>query len=233
MQENAEKKALEDVKQQQSKDDGDKQESEKENKEGLLVPLEKYLQHGVHIGTKIKTGDMKRFIFKRRKDRIYVLDINAINERLTYAFNLLKRYEPKDILVVATRTYAGNAAKKMQSYIGEIDVITRRFIPGTLTNPELEYFKEPRIILVCDPRGESEAIREANIMNIPVVALVDTDNKTQGIDLIVPINNKGRKSLALFFWLLTRELLVGWNRIKDYSEFKVPVSTFEKLEIEE
>ena len=201
-----------------------------EELKGLLVPLERYLQSGIHIGTKIKTGAMRPFIFKRRKNKIYVLDIAKINERITYALNLLKHYDPKDILIVATRTYAGNAAKKLKEYVPEVDVITRRFIPGTLTNPNVEYFREPSIILVCDPRGEKEAIREANELNIPVVALVDTDNDAKGVDLIVPMNNKGRKSLALFFWILTRELLLKEGKIKSYDEFKVPQSAFEKLE---
>lgn len=145
----------------------------------------------------------------------------------------MTQYPPEEILVVATRTYAGNSAKKMKELVGGIDIITRRFVPGTITNPKLDNFKEPSIILVCDPRGEKEAIREANMMNIPVVALLDTENSSQGVDLIVPMNNKGRKSLALFFWILTREFMVKQGKIEGYDKFKTPVNAFEKLDIEE
>ncbi len=206
-------------------------EKQEKQKEGLLISLEKYLQSGIHIGTKIKTGHMKDFIYKKRRDNIYILDISKIDERIRYALNIITSYPPEEVLVVATRAYAENAAKKMKELVGGIDVIGKRFVPGTLTNPALKNFKEPSIILVCDPRAEKEAIREANMVNIPVVALLDTENLAQGVDFIVPMNNKGRKSLSLFFWLLTREFLVKQGKIESYDKFKVPITSFEKLEI--
>ncbi len=202
-------------------------------KKSYLVPVEKYLEVGVHIGTKIKTGDSARFIFKRRADGIYIIDIDKIDERIRLAANLLKNYDLKDVLIVATRIYASNAALKMKKLLGDVDVITRRFIPGTLTNPELTHFREPKIMIVCDPRGEKEALREAGMVNIPVIGLLDTDNTAYNIDLAVPINNKGRKSLAMFFWLITRELMLSQGKIKSYDEFKVPLTYFERLELEE
>ncbi len=201
--------------------------------EGLLVPVERYLESGIHIGTKLKTGYTKNFIFKKRKDGIYVIDIKKIDEGMRKAFEEIKKHDLKDILIVATRIYAANAAKKLKQILGDIDVMEKRFIPGTLTNIESKHFREPSLLIVCDPRNEKEAIREAKKLGIPVVGLVDTDNTTEGIDYPVPMNNKGRKSLALFFWLLTRELLLKEGRIKGYDEFKLPVSYFERLELEE
>ncbi|MEM4335472.1 MAG: 30S ribosomal protein S2 [Candidatus Anstonellales archaeon] len=203
-----------------------------EEEEGMLVSPDKYLEAGVHIGTKVRTGDMKRFVFKKRKDGIYIIDLKMIDERLRLAFNLLKNYKPEEVSVVATRTYSGNSALKAKELVG-FDVITRRFHPGTFTNINSQSFREPKIIVVCDPKGEREALREAKMMNIPVIALVDTDNTSEFVDFIIPMNNKGRKSLALFFWLLTREMMVKNGTIKNYSEFKYPLSHFEKIEIEE
>lgn len=200
--------------------------------DGMLVSPDKYLEAGVHIGTKIRTGDMKRFVFKRRKDKIYIIDLKRIDERLGLAFNLLKNYRPEDVTIVATRTYSGNAALKAKELVG-FNVITRRFHPGTFTNINSQSFMEPKIIVVCDPRGEKEALREARMMDIPVIALVDTDNTTEFVDFVIPINNKGRKSLGIFFWLLVREMMVKNGTIKDYSEFKYPLSYFEKLELGE
>lgn len=200
--------------------------------DGMLVSPDKYLEAGVHIGTKIRTGNMKRFVFKRRKDKIYIIDLKIIDERLGLAFNLLKNYKPEDVTIVATRTYSGNAALKAKEFVG-FDVITRRFHPGTFTNINSQSFREPKIIVVCDPRGEREALREARMMDIPVIALVDTDNTTEFVDFVIPINNKGRKSLGIFFWLLVREMMVKNGTIKDYSEFKYPLSYFEKLELGE
>ena len=201
-------------------------------KEGLLVNLELYLQSGIHIGTKLRTGDMREYVYKRRKDKIYIMDIDKINERIQYAINFITKYPPEEIVIVATRTYAENAAKKLAELVGGVEVISKRFIPGTFTNPELPYFKEPSLVIVCDPRGEKEAIREANMMNIPVLALLDTENSAKGIDFVVPMNNKGRKSLSLFFWILAREFLLKQGKISSYDKFKTPISAFEKLEIE-
>ena len=200
---------------------------------GLLVPIEKYLESGIHIGTRIKTGASRRFIFKKRTDNIHIFDIRKIDERIRLSANFLAQFQPEEILVVATRVYAANAAKKMKKFLPEIDIIEDRFIPGTLTNPALSHYKEPGVILVTDPRGEREALREAGAMNIPTVVLMDSENTAYNADLVVPMNNKGRRSLALYFWLLTRELLVKYGRIKGYDEYKVPLSFFEKLELEE
>ncbi len=200
---------------------------------GFLVPVERYLEAGIHIGTKLKNGDTAEFIYKKRKDGIYILDIHAIDEHMREALQFLKNFDNKDITIVATRAYAQNAAKKLKKFFKDIDIITDRFIPGTFTNPESKHFREPSVVIVCDPRTEKEAIREANYTKIPVVGLVDTDNMTKGIDHVVSMNNKGRKSLALFFWLLARELMLKHGGIKGYDEFKVPISYFERLEIEE
>ncbi len=199
--------------------------------DGLLVPTERYLESGIHIGTKIKTGDTKDFIFKKRRDRIYIIDLKKIDDGIRNALEVLKKYDVKDILIVATRMYAINASRKLKQML-DIETVEKRFVPGTFTNKESKHFKEPEIVLVCDPRNEKEAIREANMMNIPVIGLVDTDNTTRGLDVVIPMNNKGRKSLALFFWILARELLLKEGKIKSYDEFKLPITYFERLEIE-
>ncbi|RME79962.1 MAG: 30S ribosomal protein S2 [Methanobacteriota archaeon] len=201
--------------------------------EGLLLPVERYLESGIHIGTKLKNGETSKYIYKKRKDGIYVLSLEQIDEGIRKALEEVKKYNLKDICIVATRTYAANAATKCKKFLPEISIITKRFIPGTLTNPESRHFMEPGVMLVCDPRTEKEAIREANMTSVPVIALVDTDTLTKGISTIVPMNNKGRKSLGLFFWLLTRELMLKEGKIKGYDEFQVPINYFERFELEE
>jgi len=206
---------------------------EREEVASLLIPVERYLESGIHIGTKLKNADTAKFIYKKRKDGIYVIDMSAIDNGIRNALNELKKYKQSDICIVATRVYAENAAKKAQKFLPNIDIITKRFIPGTFTNPESKQFKEPAIVIVCDPRSERIAIKEASNMKIPIIGLVDTDNSTQDIDFVVPMNNKGRKSLAVFFWLFVREMLLKEGKIKGYDEFKIPISYFERLEIEE
>lgn len=198
-------------------------------KVGLPVSQDTFLEAGVHIGTRIKTNDMKKFIFKKRDDGLYILDLTKTAERIMAAAKLLAKYQPSDILIVASRVYSSNAAKKFSKLTG-IPVLQGRFVPGTMTNLSSPQFQEPKLVFVCDPKGEREAIMESAKNGVPVIALCDTDNETKFVDLVVPINNKGRKSLALLFYILAREIMLSQGTIKSYKEFKYDISFFEKLE---
>ncbi|NPA22109.1 MAG: 30S ribosomal protein S2 [Candidatus Micrarchaeota archaeon] len=195
--------------------------------------METYIEAGAHIGSKIKTGEAKKFIEKRRKDGIYIINIEKIDEGIQRLLKHLTKYDPKDIAIVATRYYAMVALRNFKKLFPDIIAIEKRFVPGSFTNPESKYFVEPEIVLSCDPNSEQQAVREANKMKIPIVGLVDTDTKTDGLMDYAPINNRGKRSLALFFWLLAREFYMKQGKIKSYSEFKIPISFFEKTEDEE
>ncbi|MEM3422407.1 MAG: 30S ribosomal protein S2 [Candidatus Bilamarchaeaceae archaeon] len=198
-------------------------------KTGLPVSQDMFLEAGVHIGTRIKTNDMKKFIFKKRDDGLYILDLTKTAERIMAAAKLLTKYSPSDILIVASRVYSSNAASKFSKLTG-IPVLQGRFVPGTTTNLSSKQFQEPKLILVCDPKGEREAIMESAKNGVPIIALCDTDNETKFVDLIIPINNKGRRSLALLFYILAREVMLSQGKIKSYNEFKYDINFFEKLE---
>jgi small subunit ribosomal protein S2 len=192
----------------------------------LLIQQEKYLEAGIYIGTKIKTADMNPFIYKARKDKLYVLDLKKVDERLRYAAKFLSRYEASDIVVVASRTYAINSASKFAQILG-CKVLAGRFTPGIFTNPARDNFTEPKLLFVCDPKGERQAVREAAASGVPVIALCDADNSTKFIDWIVPCNNKGRRSLALIFYLLAREVQKIKGIVKDDSELAYKPEDFE------
>ncbi len=202
------------------------------DKTGFLVSQELYLKSGVHIGTKIKTGEMRKFIYRRRGDKLYVLNLREIDNRLRLAAKELARFEPEDILVTASRTYATSAAAMFCKIIGA-RLYPGRFIPGVLTNPSRPDFVEPKILLISDPRGESRAIDEAGKMGIPVIALCDTDNSTRNVDWIVPCNNKGRRSLALIYYILAREYLLARGIISSHKEFRYRPRDFEDGEVPE
>jgi small subunit ribosomal protein S2 len=192
----------------------------------LLVPLEKYLSAGVHIGTHICTAYMKRFVYRVRPDGLHILDIRKTDERLRIAARFLARFEPSKIVAVSVRQYGQRPVQKFCTYVGCIP-ITGRILPGTFTNPSLENYIEPDVILVTDPRADSQAIDEAARMGIPVVALADTDNRVENIDLIIPVNNKGRKSLALVYWILAREILREQGKIPPDQDLPEPPEAFE------
>jgi len=171
-----------------------------------LVPVEEYLAAGVHIGTQQKSKDMMKFIYRVRGDGLYILDIQATDDRVKTAAKFLSQYEPAKILVVTSRQYGQYPAKKFADAVGGMAVIGR-FIPGMLTNQRLNKYIEPDVIVVTDPIGDAQAINEAVQTGIPIVALCDTNNMTKYVDMVIPTNNKGRKALSVIYFLLTKELL--------------------------
>ena len=203
-----------------------------ENMDNFLIKQETYLEAGIHIGTKLKAIDMNNFIYRMRNDGLYVLDLRKIDERIRLAGKMLAHYAPEEILVVASRTYSGNAAAVFSALTG-IRVYSGRFIPGILTNSNRDDFTEPKLLLICDPKGERQAVVEAGKMGIPTIGLCDTDNTTMYVDLVVPCNNKGRRSLALLFYLFSREYMMGRNKIASYDEFTTPLAQFEAEKPEE
>jgi small subunit ribosomal protein S2 len=192
----------------------------------LLIPLDRYLAAGLHIGTQQKTKDMERYIYRVRADGLYVLDVRKTNDRIQSAAKFLAKYDPDDILVVSTRQY-GQAPVKRFGEITGAKTIPGRFIPGTLTNPEYAKFIEPKVLVVTDPRSDSQAIIEAKQMGLPVVALCDTENLLGNVDIVVPVNNKGRKAIALVYWLLARQILREKGTIAEDSDLDVEPTDFE------
>ena len=179
--------------------------TETESKE-LLIDEDTFLTCGVHIGTKQKSRDMEPYVHKVREDGLRILNVNLTSEKIIEAANFLKEQEPKDVLVVSARQYGWKPAKKFANTCG-FRCIAGRFTPGRLTNPEMRNFIEPKIIILTDPAADAQAFREAINIKIPVIAMCDSNNLTNNVDLIIPGNNKGRRSLALIYWLLSREIL--------------------------
>ncbi len=199
----------------------------KEEKEEMLVPEDTYLTAGIHIGTQQKAKDMEPFIFKVRDDGLFVLDVDQTEERIRTLAKFLSRYEPKRILIVSARQYGKKPIEMFSDVIGTSS-IAGRFIPGTLTNPSLDHFIEPEILVVVDPSADRQAVREAVNVGIPIVGLVDTNNMLRNVDFALPTNNKGRKSLALLFWLLAREMKLEKGEIEERDEFEYEVEDFEQ-----
>jgi small subunit ribosomal protein S2 len=190
----------------------------------LLVANEEYLKSGIHIGTKFKTKYMEHFIYKTRPDGLSVLNIQQIDERIRIAVDMLSRYEPKDILVVSRRENGWKGVRLLGKLTG-MQVFAGRYPPGILTNPELPTYREARIILVTDPWPDKNAVEDALKVGIPVIALCDTNNQTNNLDLVIPANNKGKKSLGLFFYILAKMYLEKRGNAKD-GEFAYKVEDF-------
>jgi small subunit ribosomal protein S2 len=189
--------------------------------EEFLIPKQNYLSTGIHIGMKSRTANMKKFIYKVREDGLAVLDLKTLDERISVAAKFLAN--SKKILIVGRKPNAHGPIQKLAEIIG-CDYIIGRFMPGTLTNPSYKKFIEPDVVLLVDPSSDYQALKEALDSRIPVVALCDTSNETRNIDLVIPCNNKGKKSVDLVIWLLTREIMKN----RGEKEFKYKLEDFEK-----
>lgn len=200
--------------------------------ESPLVPYDVYETHAVHIGTNQKSSDMQRFIGTDRADGsgLHLIDINQTDARIRTVANFLSRYDPERILVVSARQYGQRPARKFAQSIGAKRIVGR-FIPGTLTNPKLRTYTEPEVLFVTDPAADSQALSEAVSSGLPIVGIVDANNTLRNVDVALPANNKGRRSLALIYWLLAREMLTArgatnyadWERAQDVEDWE---STF-------
>lgn len=195
----------------------------------MLVPHETYLKSGIHIGTKFRTKAMEKFIYKTRPDGLSVLNLQKIDERLKIAGRFLSDYEPEDILIICRRENGWEAVKNFHKATG-IDIFAKRYPPGILTNIELETFIEKKIIMIVDEWADRNAIKDALRMGIAVIALCDTNNQANNIDLIIPCNNKGHKSLGIVFYILAKEFLLNKGKIKDEKEMPLKITDFVKEE---
>lgn len=179
---------------------------EEKMEQELLIANDVYMKCGVHIGTKFSTKYMAPYIYKIRPDGLAVLNVESIDAKLKEAIQFLTQYNPEDIIVVARRENAWKPAKLLSKYTG-IRVYTGRYMPGILTNSKLENFTEGKVIIVTDPWPDKNAMKDAKSVGMKVIALCDTNNETNGVDYIIPCNNKGRQSLGLVYYILTRDYM--------------------------
>ncbi len=194
--------------------------------EELLLPRDTLLSAGIHIGTRIKTLDMEPFIYRVRPDGLFVLDVKKTDDRIRVAAKFLARFEPAKVAVAAARLYAQEPIKKFCEVTGATPIIGR-FIPGQLSNPLYTKRIEPEAIVVSDPRADAQAVKEASKVGIPIVALCSTDNEFAGVDLVIPTNNKGRRALAVVFWLLARQILRERGELAADKDPTVTIEDFE------
>ena len=174
------------------------------SKEQTLIPLEEYIKCAVHLGTKVITPHMRKFVYKRRADGLAVINTVAIDEKLREAIDFLVKYEPEQIYLCCKREAGWDAAKKFAEATN-ILTFTKKYPPGITTNLILENFFEKEMTLICDPWMDKNALQDTFRLQKPTLSLCDTNNFTQRITKIIPCNNKAKKSIGCMLFILARE----------------------------
>ncbi|KAG5974707.1 structural constituent of ribosome [Claviceps digitariae] len=169
--------------------------------------IEMLLAAQTHVGSKNLQVHMEPYLWKTRADGVNIINIGKTWEKIVLAARIIVAIDnPADICVISARPYGQRAVLKFAAHTGASS-IAGRFTPGSFTNYITRSFKEPRLIIVTDPRTDAQAIKEASYVNIPVIALCDTDSSTEYVDVAIPTNNKGRHAIGTIWWLLAREVL--------------------------
>jgi small subunit ribosomal protein S2 len=194
--------------------------------EELLLPRDALLSAGIHIGTRMKTKDMSPFIYRVRPDGLFVLDVKKTDERIRVVAKFLARFEPSKVAVISARLYGHTPVQKFCE-LTKATSLVGRFIPGMLSNPLYPNRIEPSIVVVSDPKADLQAVKEATAIGVPVVALCSTDNDFTDVDLAIPTNNKGRRALAVIFWLLARQVARERGEIAPDKDVQFSIDDFE------
>jgi len=192
----------------------------------LLLPQEVLLSAGVHIGTRVKTKDMEPYIYKVRPDGLFVLDMEKMNERIKIAAKFLARLDLAKVVVASSKRYGRTPVVKFCELTGAVPMVGR-FTSGTFTNPVFSGHFEPVASVVTDALADDQIVRESAMVGVPVVAFCSTDNSLSNVDLIIPMNNKGRRSLAVAYWLLCREVKRERNELPSDSDLPISIDEFE------
>ena len=197
------------------------------------VDIKKLIERsGLRVGTNVKTKFMKSFITKTTDEGLYMLDGDMTLEKIMTSAKFINRVGAENIIVCSGRQYAGIPIEKFCEMTGAKHHLGR-FMPGTLTNPSLPYYIEPKIVFISDPEVDEQALIEATNAGIPVIGLANTENITSKLDIIIPANNRGRRALATMYWLLVRQILIEKGELKENESMKYEIEDFEAKHTEE
>lgn len=173
---------------------------------------------GCHLGAKKVTKQMSKYVYAKKNNGVQLFDVSKQYEKICAAARMIAALpDPSTAIAVSSRVSGQRAVYKFGKFTGAVSVGSR-WTPGMLTNQNTKKYVEPRLLVLTDPRTDYNALKESSYMNIPTIALCNTDNNLEYVDCAIPVNNRSKKSLAMVYWLLTREVLRLKGQDKDFNE---------------
>jgi len=190
------------------------------------------LSTGIRVGTLVKTKSMSSFISRTRPDGLHIIDVAQTLQRIELASKFISNFDSSRVVVYSSREYGKTPVAKFTELTGTVP-LTGRFMPGTFTNPLYPKHLDPEAVVVTDPSMDLQAVTEASQVGIPVIAICDTDNLTENVDLVIPANNRGRKALAAVMWLLSRSVLQQSGKLSLDESLPYAIEDFETKLVED